>query len=167
MRHAARSPRVTPLNPRAPACRFPFTLRPPPSALRASSARPTRAVTAARPSPQRLRLHRCARPALRLPRERLRASFHDQHGRGNHRVRLGSELNSVPSSDPNSDIERWRRTYHEERSQKTCFPLTPSQYARTFRPTPSARHAAQPWRLAGGTLTPVWNGGVGEKRSRN
>lgn len=44
--------------------------------------------------------------------------------------------------DARFHIERWRRAYNEERPHEACFPLTPSEYARTFSPSPSVRQSA-------------------------
>lgn len=39
--------------------------------------------------------------------------------------------------DAQFQIERWRRAYNTDRPHAACFPLTPSEYARTFTITPS------------------------------
>lgn len=45
-------------------------------------------------------------------------------------------------NDARFHIERWRRPCNEERSHEACFPLTPSEYARTFSLSPSVRQSA-------------------------
>lgn len=45
-------------------------------------------------------------------------------------------------NDARFHIERWRRAYNEDRPHEACAPLTPSEYARTFSPSPSVRQSA-------------------------
>lgn len=45
-------------------------------------------------------------------------------------------------ADARCRIERWRRTYSEERPHEACYPSTPSEHARTFLPSPPLRQSA-------------------------
>ncbi len=45
-------------------------------------------------------------------------------------------------ADVRFHIERWRRAYNEQRPHEAYCPLTPSEYARTFQPSPPVRQSA-------------------------
>jgi len=45
-------------------------------------------------------------------------------------------------ADARFHIERWRREYNEDRPREACYPLTPSEYARTFQFSTPVRQSA-------------------------